>query len=244
MNESIETPSGADPRLIIEPGLSARVASIVEPVIEGLGYRLVRVRVSGSDGCTVQVMAERADGTMTIDDCEICSRALSPVLDADDPVDRALLVFQVDDKSKVEAFARKDPYVLNGLVKNWEVRSWKVVVGHQGRAPSTLSPGAILRQWSARTTEVQLPKYLDHFSKNVLPQLRRVNGFLGATVSFRHGEKETEIFVETAWRSLEAVRAFAGPDLKAAVVAPEAAALLTDYDRRVGQLEIAISAPA
>ena len=89
MIETVETTPGADPRLIIEPGLSARVASIVEPVIEGLGYRLVRVRVSGSDGCTVQVMAERADGTMTIDDCEICSRALSPVLDADDPMDRA-----------------------------------------------------------------------------------------------------------------------------------------------------------
>jgi ribosome maturation factor RimP len=89
MIETVETAPGADPRLIIEPGLSARVASIVEPVIEGLGYRLVRVRVSGSDGCTVQVMAERADGTMTIEDCEICSRALSPVLDADDPVDRA-----------------------------------------------------------------------------------------------------------------------------------------------------------
>lgn len=89
MIETVETAPGADPRLIIEPGLSARVAGIVEPVIEGLGYRLVRVRVSGSDGCTVQVMAERTDGTMTIEDCEICSRALSPVLDADDPVDRA-----------------------------------------------------------------------------------------------------------------------------------------------------------
>jgi len=89
MTDTVETASGADPRLIVEPGLSARVAGIVEPVIEGLGYRLVRVRVSGSDGCTVQVMAERADGTMTIDDCEICSRALSPVLDANDPVDRA-----------------------------------------------------------------------------------------------------------------------------------------------------------
>jgi ribosome maturation factor RimP len=89
MTEAVETAPGADPRLIVEPGLSARVAGIVEPVIEGLGYRLVRVRVSGSDGCTVQVMAERADGTMTIDDCEICSRALSPVLDASDPVDRA-----------------------------------------------------------------------------------------------------------------------------------------------------------
>ena len=89
MIETVETAPGADPRLIVEPGLSARVAGIVEPVIESLGYRLVRVRVTGSDGCTVQVMAERADGTMTIEDCEICSRALSPVLDANDPVDRA-----------------------------------------------------------------------------------------------------------------------------------------------------------
>ena len=89
MNDATETAAGDDPRLITEPGLSARVAAIVEPVIEGLGYRLVRVRVTGSDGCTVQVMAERADGTMTIEDCEVCSRALSPVLDAADPVDRA-----------------------------------------------------------------------------------------------------------------------------------------------------------
>ena len=89
MNDTTETAPGAEPRLIIEPGLSARVAAIVEPVLDGLGYRLVRVRVSGSDGCTVQVMAERPDGTMTIEDCEVCSRALSPVLDVADPVDRA-----------------------------------------------------------------------------------------------------------------------------------------------------------
>jgi ribosome maturation factor RimP len=84
-----ETTQGAEPRLIIEPGLAARVAALVEPVIEGLGYRLVRVRVSGSDGCTVQVMAERPDGTMTIDDCETASRALSPVLEEFDPIDTA-----------------------------------------------------------------------------------------------------------------------------------------------------------
>jgi ribosome maturation factor RimP len=89
MDDVTETTQGAEPRLIIEPGLSARVAAIVEPVLEGLGYRLVRVRVLGSDGCTVQIMAERPDGSMTIEDCEICSRALSPVLDAADPVDRA-----------------------------------------------------------------------------------------------------------------------------------------------------------
>jgi ribosome maturation factor RimP len=89
MTEAIETTQGAEKRLIIEPGLAARVAAIVEPVLESLNYRLVRVRVSGSDGCTVQVMAERPDGTMMIEDCETCSRALSPVLDAADPVDRA-----------------------------------------------------------------------------------------------------------------------------------------------------------
>ena len=79
----------SEPRLIVEPGLSARVATIVEPVIEQLGYRLVRVRVSGAEGCTVQIMAERPDGSMTVEDCEAVSRALSPVLDVADPIDRA-----------------------------------------------------------------------------------------------------------------------------------------------------------
>jgi ribosome maturation factor RimP len=81
--------NASEPRLIVEPGLPARVAVIAEPVLEGLGYRLVRVRVSSSDGCTVQIMAERPDGSMVVEDCEIVSRALSPVLDMADPIDRA-----------------------------------------------------------------------------------------------------------------------------------------------------------
>src|SRR5262245_9119746 len=89
MTETLPNRSSAERRIIVEPGLAARVAAIVEPVLEGLGYRLVRVRVSGLDGCTVQVMAERPDGSMTIDDCEAASRALSPVLDGADPIDRA-----------------------------------------------------------------------------------------------------------------------------------------------------------
>jgi ribosome maturation factor RimP len=78
-----------DPRLITEPGLPARVAALAEPVLEGLGYRLVRVRVSNADGCTVQIMAERPDGSMLVEDCETVSRALSPVFDMADPIDRA-----------------------------------------------------------------------------------------------------------------------------------------------------------
>jgi len=83
------TQNETEPRLIVEPGLSARVATIAEPVIEQLGYRLVRVKVSAADGCTVQIMVERPDGTMIVEDCETVSRTLSPVLDAADPIDKA-----------------------------------------------------------------------------------------------------------------------------------------------------------
>jgi ribosome maturation factor RimP len=81
--------SEIEPRLIVEPGLAARVATIAEPVIEQLGYRLVRVKISGAEGCTVQIMAERPDGSMAVEDCETVSRALSPVLDMADPIERA-----------------------------------------------------------------------------------------------------------------------------------------------------------
>jgi ribosome maturation factor RimP len=82
-------PSETEPRLVVEPGRAARVAAIAEPVIEQLGYRLVRVRISASEGCTIQIMAERPDGSMTVDDCEAVSRALSPVFDVNEPIDRA-----------------------------------------------------------------------------------------------------------------------------------------------------------
>jgi ribosome maturation factor RimP len=78
-----------EPRLITEAGAAARVASAAEPVLGGLGYRLVRVRISAQSGCTVQIMAEKPDGSMAIEDCEAASRALSSVFDAADPMDRA-----------------------------------------------------------------------------------------------------------------------------------------------------------
>ena len=72
-----------------ETGLEARIAHIVEPTVAGLGYRLVRVKLSAMNGATLQIMAERPDGTMTVDDCERLSRDLSPALDVDDPIDGA-----------------------------------------------------------------------------------------------------------------------------------------------------------
>jgi ribosome maturation factor RimP len=78
-----------EPRLVVEPGMAARVSAVAAPVLQAMGYRLVRIKISGEAGCTVQIMAERPDGSMQIEDCEAISKALSPVLDIADPIDRA-----------------------------------------------------------------------------------------------------------------------------------------------------------
>lgn len=85
-NEAETTVATTDERIIRETGVDAKVAAIVEPVLGTLGFRLVRVRLSGLNGQTLQIMAERLDGTMTVEDCEQVSRTVSPVLDVEDPV--------------------------------------------------------------------------------------------------------------------------------------------------------------
>ena len=73
-------------RFYREKGAAARVAQIVEPVLGDLGFRLVRVKTSAQHGTILQIMCERPDGSMTVEDCEAVSRAVSPVLDLEDPV--------------------------------------------------------------------------------------------------------------------------------------------------------------
>lgn len=90
MSDTSETQTVAiEPRLIVETGLDRRVADIIEPTIEQIGYQLVRVRLSAQNGATLQIMCERPDGTMTVEDCETVSMAVSPVLDVEDPIDKA-----------------------------------------------------------------------------------------------------------------------------------------------------------
>jgi ribosome maturation factor RimP len=67
--------------------LESRLAAIVAPTLEAMGYELVRVAVLGRDRPTVQVMADKADGAqITVADCEAISRQLSAVLDVEDPI--------------------------------------------------------------------------------------------------------------------------------------------------------------
>jgi ribosome maturation factor RimP len=77
-----------EPRLIREQGLAARIATLIEGAITGLGYRLVRVKVITAQPVICQIMAERPDGTILIEDCEAISRAVSPILDVEDPIAR------------------------------------------------------------------------------------------------------------------------------------------------------------
>ena len=78
-----------EPRLAAETGVVARIARVADPVLRDGGFRLVRVKLSTQDGSTLQIMAERPDGTLSVDDCEAISEALSPALDVDDALKSA-----------------------------------------------------------------------------------------------------------------------------------------------------------
>lgn len=112
-----------DERIVRETGVDARVAAIVEPVLDTMGFRLVRVRLSGQNGLTLQIMAERLDGSMTVEDCEELSRALSPVLDVEDPVDQA---YHLEISS---------PGIDRPLVRKSDFRDWQ---GHLAKLETTI----------------------------------------------------------------------------------------------------------
>jgi ribosome maturation factor RimP len=120
--------AAVEPRIVTETGLDARVAAIVEPVLEDLGYRLVRIKVSAQNGCTLQIMAERPDGTMTVEDCETVSRTVSPVLDVEDPISKAYYL-------EVSSPGIDRPLVRRSDFERWagHVAKIELAVAHEGR---------------------------------------------------------------------------------------------------------------
>jgi len=85
----------SEARFITETGTAAEIANLAEPVLEGLGFRLVMVRIIGGQGPIIEIMAERPDGTMSIEDCRIVSQSLSPVLDVHDPMPQSSYRLQI-----------------------------------------------------------------------------------------------------------------------------------------------------
>ena len=127
-----------DDRILRESGIDARVAQIVEPVLRTIGMRLVRVRLSGQHGLTLQIMAEREDVTMTVEDCEEASRAVSPVLDVEDPIEKA---YHLEVSS---------PGIDRPLVRRSDFSTWS---GHLAKVDTSVMVGG-RKRFRGRITEV------------------------------------------------------------------------------------------
>ena len=96
----------------------------------------------------------------------------------------------------------------------------------------------VIREWRGRVNRERATEYPKHFRNRVVPDLRRVPGFTGAFLSERTNGNVVEFFVLTRWASMDAIRAFAGPNPEKAVVEPGAIAVLTDYDHSVSHYEV------
>lgn len=112
-----------DDRIVQETGIDAKVASVIWPVLQAVGFRLVRVRLSGLNGMTLQIMAERPDGTMTVEDCELVSRTVSPALDVED---------LIDGKYHLEV---SSPGIDRPMVRKSDFSDW---VGHVAKVETSL----------------------------------------------------------------------------------------------------------
>jgi ribosome maturation factor RimP len=103
---------------------ASSVARLIEPSLNAMGYDLVRVRISGSQNMTLQVMAERADGDeMTVEDCADISRNISAVLDVEDPITDAYTL-EVSSPGLDRPLVRLEDYVrFSGFEARIDTRS-------------------------------------------------------------------------------------------------------------------------
>ncbi len=100
----------------------------------------------------------------------------------------------------------------------------------------------IVRAWRGRAALAKPQAYIDHFNRNVLPELRGIAGFSGASLLREDRADHVEFLVLTRWDSMEAIRAFAGDDVNRAVVEPEAVAALETFDHTVHHYSVVTEA--
>jgi heme-degrading monooxygenase HmoA len=91
----------------------------------------------------------------------------------------------------------------------------------------------IVRTWRGKAARGKEAAYAEHFRQKLMPELKSISGFLGATLLREERDKDSEFLVLSRWSSLEAIRAFAGQALEHAVMDPEAIAALLSYDPKV-----------
>lgn len=96
----------------------------------------------------------------------------------------------------------------------------------------------IVRVWRGRASPSTSSDYPEHFRRRILPELKGIAGFLGASLLRRAQGDAVEFVVLTRWTSIGAIRAFAGDDVAKAVVEPDAIAALVDFDETVQHYEV------
>jgi ATP-dependent Clp protease ATP-binding subunit ClpA len=104
--------------------------------------------------------------------------------------------------------------------------------------PGGALSGVVLRQWRGVVAPGLADQYIQHLHRETLPSLSRLTGFIDATILRREVEDGTEFQVTTVWRSLDAIKVFAGDDVTTAVVPPAAATLMVRYDDRAVHYDI------
>ena len=99
-------------------------------------------------------------------------------------------------------------------------------------------PPSVIRQWKGLVKPGLAEKYIRHLHEETLPSLRAIPGFVYANILRREVPDGTEFEVVTAWRSLDAIKAFAGEDITIAVVPPAAQKLMVRYDDRAVHYDV------
>lgn len=102
----------------------------------------------------------------------------------------------------------------------------------------------IVRTWRGLASTENPHGYPEHFKRNVVPALKRIEGFLGASLLREDRTDAIEFLVLTRWASLDAVRAFAGETISQAVVEPEVAATLFDFDLTAHHYHVVVDTSA
>ena len=101
----------------------------------------------------------------------------------------------------------------------------------------------VIREWRARAEPARSDAYTKHFREMVVPELRHVEGFLGAHLIERLLEDKVEFVVLTRWQSMDSIRGFTGEEIEQAKVEPGAVAALLDFDDSVRHYDVVEEVP-
>ena len=96
----------------------------------------------------------------------------------------------------------------------------------------------ILRQWRALAHRNEALNYIEHLRTETFPALKKMPGFIDASILSRAHSAGVEFMIETRWESLTAISSFAGVDTQAAVVPPKVAAMMIEFDNRARHFEV------